>query len=336
MSGLTIGTPIIKAGARDFKRGFVSPLLFDYLNISLPCETTTCQMEHATADGCGFTAKDGNALEMEISIPTIDPNMTLVVVDPFDFIVQTENQTCRASYTGPTTAVLSPSGCPVALNVKITGAYELVYAATQECLPDKEEDRSHFRINSCKTRRPGDEKELIQVKSHHGFLYIYCWKSQITIENQLQPCPEEVFILPVGTRFQINEKDFVGSVVNIIHQESPDPAFTIKTNHHLNPRLNMSELMRDPMLTHIFNPHAEGHRFGTDDHGHLMIGLLVGLLIIIGILVVVIILCYYCNRKVKVEVIKTPKPRAPPGPDQLPAWVFSPDSVEPDQNIIPN
>lgn len=334
MAGLTIGTPIIKGGAREFRRGKVSPLLLDYLNITLPCELVSCPMDHATADRCSLITSESQ-LEIEISIPTIDPEMYLVSVDPFDFLVQTENKTCRAVYTGPSTAVLGPSGCPVALDVQISEAYSMVYAASKECLPDNKQDSSYFKIKSCKEKQDGDEKQFIQVKSHHGFLYIYCYMSTIAIENQEQPCPNEVFILPVGTKFSINGKDFVGSVVNILHQESPHPFFTLKTNHHLNPRLNYSELLKDPMLNHTFHYKAINAHFGTTPDW--MLALLVGAAVTIGVLILIIVVCYYYNRKVKIEVVKIPKQRLPMS-DTAPAWVFNQQQVipEPTPGITPD
>ena len=304
VSGLTMSSTIFKGATREWKKGKVSSLFMDYMNITLPCGDTDCPLDLATAQKCVIT-NDGRSINMEISIPKINPKMHLVESDSFDFMVRTWNQTCRVIYDGPTNAVLGPTGCPVALNIHTNRIYELIYSSSDACLADKVNHTANnfFHVKQCRARVPGDERDFIQVKSHHGFLHIYCWGSNITIEGQQQRCPSEVFVLPVGTRFTVNDRDFVGSIVNVHHQESPDPLFTLRTNHYLKPQLDYQDLLTDPLINHKF----QYTKVDIKDHGHdhwMLFIIIISLIVILFVLIGIILRCYFCNRTITVAVEK--------------------------------
>jgi hypothetical protein len=320
ISGLTMGSIILKGATRDWKKGTVSPLLMDYLNITLPCGEKDCPLDLATAQRCSFTS-DMRSVNMELYVPKINSKMHLVEADPFDIMLRTWNQTCRIVYNGPTTAVLAPTGCPVAMNIQTSKIYEMVYSPTDACMEEMENQTTTFyHVKQCHSRKPGDEREFIQVKSHHGFYHIYCYGSTIKVEGQKQECPNEVFILPVGTKFTINDQDFVGSIVNVHHQENPDPLFTLRTNQRLKPRIDYPELMKDPLINHSFKYKYDAH---TDHHwSPLTLGILICFMIIFVILIGIIAKCYFCNRKVIIKVGKATKRQVP----QVPA---TPEEIQP-------
>jgi hypothetical protein len=150
-------------------KGKVSSALMDYLNVTDICDGPECSLDLATPLRCSFSTEP-DILNMELYFPNVNQNLTLVEADPFDFMVRTWNQTCRVMYNGPSTAVLASTGCPVAFNTPTTRVYELIYAATETCLPENQTTNAYFQVKQCRTIIPGDEKAFIQVKAHHGFL----------------------------------------------------------------------------------------------------------------------------------------------------------------------
>lgn len=224
-SDLNLAKTVIKSAAREWKKRKAFPMLFDYLNITLPCGDTDCPLDHVTAQKCSLSP-DLQSFYMEMYAPRINHKMHLVEADPFDLMLRTWNQTCRVVYNGPTTAVLASTGCPVALNIKTTRIYEMVYSPTETCLPDNQTTNAYFQIQTCRPRVPGDERAFVQVKSHYGFLHIYCPGSHVTIEGHKQECPFDVFVIPVGTRFTINDQVIVGSITTVHQHQLPDPTVT--------------------------------------------------------------------------------------------------------------
>jgi hypothetical protein len=88
----------------------------------------------------------------------------------------------------------------------------------------------------------------VQVQPHHGFNHIYCPKSFITIDDRTEFCPEDVFVLPITVSFKINNVAYTGSQVQLDHVAMIDPLFTMRANGHFQPRINLSDLMQDPLV----------------------------------------------------------------------------------------
>ena len=65
---------------------------------------------------------------------------------------------------------------------------------------------------------------------------------QTSIEGRQEPCPEDVFTLPITASFQINEYEFEGSSMSLVHDEGIDVMFTVRTNWHLCPFVNWTHL----------------------------------------------------------------------------------------------
>jgi len=233
---LIMGKQIIKEASRKWERKEVYFGLMDYLNLTLPCRER-CPLDLASAKRC-YMSPDKENLYMEMNIPQVNTDMRLVEADAFDLMVQVENKTCRVVYTGPKNAILSNlNGCPLALNIKITHIYDLVLSPQQGCMNGtrNETKNSHFVINYCYPQGSTDAADYIQIKLHHESLHIYCPENKITIDVHEQPCPEGVFILPLTATFKINDQKFIGSTVQLEHQETPDPLFTMRLNQYLKP-----------------------------------------------------------------------------------------------------
>jgi hypothetical protein len=310
---LMLGKQILKEATRAWLERKVHMGLMDYFNITLPCEDKACPLHLATGRSCSFS-NNYKDLFMQLDVPKINTDVDLVEADPFNIMIQTWNQTCSVAYTGPKNAILSKeSGCPIALNVKISSLNEVVLSTSQECMVGIKNNsiNSYFSVEHCYPRGEKDAEDFIQVKPHHGSLHIYCFGNKITIENVTQECPRNVFILPFGATFFINNRKFIGAIVHKEHQDRPDPLFTLRANHYLRPRVDYNDLLKDPMLNYKFTV-AEGsdHYHWTHDSS---IGLIIGIIImtiIVLVLACIITKCYLDNRKIRVRVVQTRKKKS--------------------------
>jgi hypothetical protein len=59
----------------------------------------------------------------------------------------------------------------------------------------------------------------------------------------------------------INDVVYSGSQVNLEHFETVDPLFTMRVNGHFQPRINISELMQDPLIDD--NPSIKDYGHGS-------------------------------------------------------------------------
>ncbi|OXA46379.1 Copia protein [Folsomia candida] len=306
---LMMGKQVIKEATRAWNNKKILNGMMDYFNITLPCGEDECPLSLATGKRCYF-GEDMKDLYIQMDMPKVNKALQLVEADAFDLMLQTWNQTCRITYNGPENAILSKKeGCPVALNLKTSRMYDLVLSSSQDCLKGfkNKSENSYFSVKHCQGRGEKDAEDFIQVKPHHGSLHVYCFGCNITIDNLSQECPKEVFILPIGARFRINNQEFTGSIVHIEHQDSPDPLFTMRTNAYLKPRVDYQELMKDPMVNNHF-VFSKGETWTHSETWHMEIGLIITLLVVIIVLACILTKCYLDHRKIKVKVVTKPKP----------------------------
>ncbi|OXA56474.1 Copia protein, partial [Folsomia candida] len=300
---LMMGKQVIKEATRAWNNKKILNGMMDYFNITLPCGEDECPLSLATGKRCYF-GEDMKDLYIQVDMPKVNKALQLVEADAFDLMLQTWNQTCRITYNGPENAILSKKeGCPVALNLKTSRMYDLVLSSSQDCLKGfkNKSENSYFSVKHCQGRGEKDAEDFIQVKPHHGSLHVYCFGCNITIDNLSQECPKEVFILPIGARFRINNQEFTGSIVHIEHQDSPDPLFTMRTNAYLKPRVDYQELMKDPMVNNHF-VFSKGETWTHSETWHMEIGLIITLLVVIIVLACILTKCYLDHRKIKVKV----------------------------------
>jgi hypothetical protein len=202
--------------------------------------------------------------------------MKLAKADPFILIHQTMNKTCVIKYTGPSHVIIpTGQGCVYPINVR---GEDLVLAPLlDECKKDDqtlpESVDKYFELYKCKMRKPGDEWDYVQVKKYLDQNHVYCYGSNITIGKNQQPCPNQTFLLPVETDFHISNNkrkyDYDAKIYTLEHFMRPDPLFTVKANWHLQPQVDMDEILGDI------------HKTDTDDKQILYIIIFVLVLIVI-------------------------------------------------------
>jgi hypothetical protein len=134
-------------------------------------------------------------------------------------------------------------------NLRNHAAHDLVLAQSNGCKKIASTSQTRrFGIERCDSRHLNDEKHFVQVKPHYGFNQIYCPKRFITIDERMEFCPEDVFVLPITASFQINNVAYIGSKLQIDRVETIDTWFTMRANGHFQPRINLADLMQDPLV----------------------------------------------------------------------------------------
>jgi len=98
-SRFVVAKQVIREASRQWKDGKLYPCFMDFLNYTLPCGEE-CTITLATVKKCSFHS-DLKDLYMTFDVPIVNPELKLVVADPFKLMLQTENQTCAVKYTGP-------------------------------------------------------------------------------------------------------------------------------------------------------------------------------------------------------------------------------------------
>jgi hypothetical protein len=79
-----------------------------------------------------------------------------------------------------------------------------------------------------------------------------------------EQCPDDVFVLPITASFKINDNVYEGTQVHLDHVEQVDPLFTMRANWHLQPKVNLSHLMQDPLA--LDKPIRENNDASLVDH----------------------------------------------------------------------
>lgn len=106
--------------------------------------------------------------------------------------------------------------------------------------------------------------------------------NNITIGGKVQPCSNETMIIPHGLNFSINGREYRGHHVNLEHFEKLDPSYSKVINWHLEPHVNMNEIMED---VDIVQKTRDFHR--KDSQTQFMNLILMTILIVIGCLILI-------------------------------------------------
>lgn len=287
---------VIREANRQWKNKKVYAGLLDYMNLTLACGDL-CPIHLATAKDCFFHS-DLKDLYLRFDVPKINPILELAEVDTFKLMLRTENKTCVVKYTGPAHVIISKKdGCTYEANLKMHATHDLILSPSGECEKrDFVTTSRYFGVERCDPRRERDEQQFIQIKPHHGSNYIYCPGSMLTVDGQTEPCPDHVFVLPISASFKINNADYIGSDIHVEHAETVDPLFTLRANRYLQPRVNYSDLMQDPLVIEKKANHGDDSELESMTV-HPMTFTTAGCLVIILILVLALAVAYYRKQK---------------------------------------
>jgi len=304
-SRLLDGKAIITEATRQWKDGILHPPFVDFFNLTLPCGDD-CPLKYSTPQRCELS-DDRSTLYLDFTTSLVNRALIVLEADPFELMLKkTETQeTCRITYNGPKNAILSLNeSCIYTLNIKRPVVQELILSPSRGCKPADSfpEDTSYFTVHTCQSSHEKDEYDFVQVKLTKQGYNVYCPYSSLTIAGRKQPCPFSVFLLPLTSDFSINEHEFVGSRVDIHHEEVHDPDFTLKVNWHIRPTFNWSIFevpkQEDPVIA---SHHETLH--------HYSFGFIAGCLLIIFILIAALV--YFVRRKAPMEITVTAQPAGP-------------------------
>ncbi|CAG7824593.1 unnamed protein product [Allacma fusca] len=203
-----------------------------------------CPIELARPQKCAIS-EDRDKLYMDFAAPLVSEDLTLVEADPFQLMVRNGNQTCTIKYTDPSNAILSKeNACVFAVNLEQHVESDLILSPTRGCkvLANRNETNL-FSLSHCEKHQPHEESHFVQIKPHNKQCHTYCPESNLTFEGVNGKCPNDVWVMPMNTNFKINDVQFNGSRISIVHQETLDHVGSMKANMHLQSSVNWISLM---------------------------------------------------------------------------------------------
>lgn len=265
-----LGVSILHETTREWNQGKVHMQFLDYLNVTLPCGGQ-CDFLHARAEWCDFDHLR-DELWMSIDIPIINENFALMDAEPFTLMKRTGNETCRIDYQGPAQAIIgNNTDCihPL-INSKPFTSEILVYPMDKCQQDDGNVKRMQpFAVTQCEPTRNQDYLKFIQLKREGDQLFVYCPLSNITINNKVEACPNSVFVLPLNSKFKINNIRYNVSHVKLKVRETWAPFNTMRTNWYLFdneevtnlllPGTELQNLKDEPAFVQMPTLHHETH-----------------------------------------------------------------------------
>ena len=246
---------------------------------------------------------------MDFSVPLVNTSLHLVEADPFVMYHRKNNQTCSITYSGPRNAIVSED-CVYSVNVHHT---DLVMSPARDCqaphnLPDTSK---YFNLDKCVPRQATEAWDFIQIKPLSGHYHIYCYGNNFSVGGRTDDCPKETFVIPMSTNFQINNHMFNSLEYQLNHQERLDPVLSMKTNWHLNPNIDLEDLVKkienqpDLVLESDIHPLLR-------NHGPTINIITMSALVVLTLVILVLVFYIRKTRKINVQVSRDPTPEEIP------------------------
>ncbi|KPM02986.1 hypothetical protein QR98_0014130 [Sarcoptes scabiei] len=183
----------------EAKRGKVNQD-FPYLFPNLPMTNQSDQVELWEFVECrtiNFTAETME-FEMDIIIPTIDPELVVLKAFPFVIYQRAQKDYCKHRYAGPEYVCLDTKANCVK---KIENNFHQMLITR-----DKVDDDCYipgegtiFSLESC-----GKPESKIQVQYNKDALYLYCYDHLIGLPALNITCGNHVYVIPKNTLVSIN------------------------------------------------------------------------------------------------------------------------------------
>ena len=239
------GKKILSETGTAWKSSKLTSNLFEYLNFTLPCKEE-CPIEYGIFHSCSMS-EGRDEIVMEFALPTVNRNLTRVEADPFALMTRNKSRTCALKYSGPTLATVSvEEDCVYEThNEKPRNNLELATLSSCKNSSSFQSIDPYFRLDRCRMTAEGDERNFVQVKFYDDEYYIYCAGTHYFIKKRKIECPPNVFTLPLSLTFTLNEVEYKGSILKLIHREREDPFLKNHINWHLNPHLNWSNIAEE-------------------------------------------------------------------------------------------
>jgi len=165
----------------------------------------------------GRVGEKWNTLHLHFTVPVIDTNLTIVESDPFFFMVQNANQTCRIriTYHGPKNAMVSHNeDCVHAVGMEPEARGRLYLPNLLKCQGRKNtlQENDWFGALKCNPAKEGGELPFVQLKTHHNRLHIYCPGHSFTLgEKRKLMYPNQVlpylWLLPLPWTTELTKQD---------------------------------------------------------------------------------------------------------------------------------
>lgn len=188
----------------DVEYRHISPQLMDLVgNHTLWKEpaskwSTLTKCEHRSTKEGHFNIK------LRFTVPVRDESVRILREHSFRFWNYTNNVYCWMRYTGPKLVLHNmTNNCFLEIQSYWIDDQSLMgHNCAQENLEIDRSRKSMFQQLKCK-KEFTPSMDDVQIQRDDGFVKTYCFGQNITIKNQVHPCPDKVFELPASESFSI-------------------------------------------------------------------------------------------------------------------------------------
>ena len=304
MSRLMLGQQTLKTANRLWKDGKLSEEMFDFFNITLPCEN--CRIKLSNPISCSMT-NDRRQVYLRISVPVENKDVHVLKADAFKLMARTNLTTCSLSYVGPPKLIVNlKNDCTYAINSRYTSDTDLSLIPKHGCRPGRvmPNNTKYFAKDHCVKRQEGDEKDFVQVKLFIDRNIVFCPERIFEVNGRSQLCPDLPFYVPANVSFKINNVEYQTHRLYVEQQVKVDPLLTFRANHDLSPKIRLDEIIEDIQRTEKALSKADEHRI-TDFDDYIDVGpshyIAITLSILLLILIIGFVVYHYQNKRRKMR-----------------------------------
>ena len=217
----------IEGSTNEFGFFQLTKEFLDILNATLPCDQE-CPLNTSSLVNCNINSEK-RLLTFGVMARKPSKNIKILRSDSFILYNTTGNQNCHTLYTGPDYLLLDiQTKCLIAI---------------PNSVKTKLISLSHDRLNCSKSSFHSynwtqticsieNQFKFLQLKFGQKYNYLYCYYSNITINNRSFECPKFPFKLKKSSNFTINQFKYTNQL--IYSQFNLNYNFSDNTNKFLN------------------------------------------------------------------------------------------------------
>lgn len=188
-----------------WKEKQVHPLLFRFMNITLPCDD--CPVSRMTPLTCKWNAEEAS-LSLDFYGYLVSLDDVLLNADPFTFFKYRDDKVCKTEYQGPHQISYNKHENSSCIIKRISKKGIKLQRTTTSC----GSVQSVWKETGCVDKRDITPDDVIDVKPFGHTLLVYCDGYNITMYGKNMKCPPYVFVVPTNASFLLDGHSYVSKL----------------------------------------------------------------------------------------------------------------------------
>ncbi|KAH9413959.1 hypothetical protein DERP_014479 [Dermatophagoides pteronyssinus] len=190
-------------------------------------------------------------LRLNINAIQIDKRYEILRADPFHLIVNDKlnsSNLCISVYTGPSYSVMDKdTKCVKSIMFNPFDDLQAPFIFhSMKCNNDLQKFGAKWRTMDCKPKEEMTSEEIVQVKTDENFVYYYCFLHNITLQQNLYPCKNQIYKTKLGQNLTINNPTikFHKIKINLIHNlhDEFNELINFRIFNNFNSSVNLQDL----------------------------------------------------------------------------------------------